>query len=324
MYKFAIVGCGVLGMRYIQSLAQLNIEATIYAVDVSKEALEKSRDLFEGNNPSEQVKLCLCNKIDEIADEIDIAAIVTTSGARRALVEELLGSKQVKYLILEKVLFPCLEDYEAVEKLLREKQVKTWVNCGRRTIPFFSWLKEEFQDQKVRFELTGGAWGIGCNSIHYIDLINFITGNEEGLVLYTEKLDNDITESKRGGYIEFTGTLEGATDACDFFSLHSEAGETEPEIYTISSKEKMCIVNEGGGVAYMLRKKEQWAMETITLKAYYQSTMTSGLFEEIVKTGNCMLPNYATAQKEHVPFITSLLSFMNKDREEKMTRCPIT
>lgn len=324
MYKLAVIGCGGLGMRYIQSLAQLSIEAVIYAVDVSKEALEKSRDLFEGNNPSERVKLYLCNKIDEIPEEIDIAAIVTTSGVRRALVEELLGSKQVKYLILEKVLFPCLEDYEAVEKLLKEKQIKTWINCNRRTIPFFSWLKDEFQNQKIRFELTGGAWGIGCNSIHYIDLINFITGSADGLAVQTEKLDNDITESKRSGYIEFTGTLEGATDVCEYFSLHSEAGETGPVIYTISSNEKKCIVNESGGVAYMLRKREKWALQTITLKAYYQSTLTSSLFEEIIQTGDCMLPDYETAQKEHIPFITSLLLFMNRDRKEKVTRCLIT
>lgn len=324
MYQFAIIGCGGLGMRYIQSLAKLNIEAVVYAVDVSGEALEKAKALFEGNAPSEQVKLVLCNKIDEIPVEIDIAAVVTTSGVRRTLVEELLAHSTVSYLILEKVLFPCLEDYSAIEALLKEKKIKTWINCSRRIIPFFSWLKEEFQDQKIRFELTGGAWGIGCNSIHYIDLINFITGNTEGLEVCTEKLDAVIIESKRNGYIEFTGTLEGRTDVCEFFSLHSEVGEIEPVLYTISSKEKKCVVNEGGGVAYMFRKKDKWALETIPLKAYYQSTMTSGLFEEIINTGSCMLPDYETAQKEHIPFITALLEFMNKDREEKVKRCPIT
>lgn len=324
MYQFVIIGCGGLGMRYIQSLAKLNIESAVYAVDVSKDALEKSRELFEGNNPSEQVKLFLCNKIEDVPTEIDIAAVVTTSGVRRALIEELLAHSKVNYLILEKVLFPCLEDYLDIEKLLKEKHIKTWINCSRRMIPFFSWLKEEFQNQEIRFELTGGAWGLGCNSVHYIDLINFITGSAEGLTVYTEKLDNEIIDSKRKGYIEFTGTMEGKTDSCEFFSLHSEVGEIEPVIYTISSKERICLVNESGGVAYMLRKKEKWALETIPLKAYYQSTMTSGLFEEIIRTGSCMLPDYETAQKEHIPFITALLEFMNKGREEEVKRCPIT
>lgn len=324
MYKFAIIGCGGLGARYIQSLATYGEEAIVYAVDISDESLNKAKELFESSKISDKVELKLCHDIEELEENLDIVAIATTSIPRRNITEKLLNSKNVGYLILEKILFPCLEDYEAISMLLNQKGIKTWVNCSRRVIPFFSQLKREFEGQKIRFELTGGAWGLGCNSVHYIDLINFITGSTDGISISIEKLDSEIIDSKRSGYIEFTGTLEGKTDRCEFFHFHSEAGEISPVLYSISSDDKMCIVNESGGMAYLFKKETGWALETVALKAYYQSTITSMLFEEIMKNGSCALPDYETAKAEHVPFIEALLKFMNKDKAEETKRCLIT
>ena len=189
MYKFAVIGVGGLGSRYIQSLASLNVEATVFAVDLSDESLSKSKQLFDSMNPSDNVVLKLCHNIGELDDEMDIVAIATTSMPRRALTEQLLNSKTVKYLILEKVLFPELDDYDAVGKLISEKKVKAWINCSRRLFPFFGMLREEFADRNVRFILTGGQWGIGCNSIHYLDLIDYITDNSDGIEISADKID---------------------------------------------------------------------------------------------------------------------------------------
>lgn len=324
MYKFAIIGCGGLGARYIQSLAKFKAEATVYAVDVSKEALEKAKELFEGNNPAAQVKLCLCSQIEELDDEIDIAAVVTTSGIRRGLTEQLLNSKKVKYLILEKVLFPCVEDYEEIKKLLEEKNVKAWINCNRRCFPFYKELKKDFEGQKLRFILTGGMWGIGCNTIHYLDLINYITGSTEGIVINPSGLDRQVVESKRKGYMEFTGTIEGRTAECSYFSMTSKKGEIEPVIYTIISDEVMYVVNESELYACRMRRENHWRREDFTLTAYYQSTVTSTLFEEILAKGSCDLPDYETAQREHLPFIKAILEFLSDQRGEEVKSCPIT
>lgn len=324
MYKFAIIGCGSLGARYIQSLATYREEAIVYAVDILDESLNKAKELFKSNKSSGKVELKLCHDIEELENNLDIVAIATTSAPRRNIIEKLLNSKNVKYLILEKVLFPYLEDYEEVYILLKQKAVKTWINCNRRIIPFFSQLKKEFENQNIRFELTGGSWGLGCNSIHYLDLINFITGSTDGISISTEKLDSEIIDSKRSGYIEFTGTLEGKTNRCEFFYLHSEAGEVSPILYSISSDNKVCIVNESGGIAYLFKRETGWTLETIPLKAYYQSTITSILFEEIMKKGSCTLPDYEIAKAEHIPFIKALLEFMNKDGVEETKRCLIT
>lgn len=324
MYKFAVIGVGGLGSRYIQSLASLKVDAVVFAVDLSDDSLNKSKQLFDSMNPADNVELRLCHNIDELDEEIDIAAIATTSKPRRALTEQLLNGKKVKYLILEKVLFTELADYEAVGNLIKEKNVKTWINCSRRLFPFFKRLKDEFAGRNVRFVLSGGLWGIGCNSIHYIDLIDYITNNSNGIEIYTDKIDNEIISSKRGGCIEFTGTLEGKTDKCDYFALTSSPEKMYVPSYTISAKDKVCVVNESQQKAYLFKAENNWNPEELEVKAYYQSTITSQLFEQIVSTGDCLLPDYETACREHMPFLAAMLDFINKDKEEKVKSCPIT
>lgn len=66
--------------------------------------------------------------MEGLPDNIDLAAITTTSGARRSVVEQLLDHMDVKYLILEKPLFCDLSDYEIVRALqiLLTKFLRKW------------------------------------------------------------------------------------------------------------------------------------------------------------------------------------------------------
>lgn len=324
MLHIAIIGVGGLGMRYVQSLARFRYEAKIQMVDISREALEKAEALFYSAGSGNHLVLESMESLDGLERCLDIAAIVTGSGPRRRLLEELLETKQVKNLLLEKVLFPQMDDYVAAERMIKDHGCKAWVNCGRRLFDFYNQLKAEFEGERITFLLRGGAWGIGCNGIHFLDLISFITGDMGGIRIYTEKLDDEIIESRRAGYIEFTGTLTGSMEGCDNFSITSDKAGDAPIIYTIASEKKLCMVNELAGRAAFLDAEGNWNSREILFSTRMQSEFTAPLFEEIIETGGCMLPDYQTSMRIHMPLLKELLNFMNLKNGTEEKICPIT
>lgn len=324
MLHIAIIGVGGLGMRYVQSLAHFRYEAKIQIVDISDQALEKTKELFYSMKPEKHLILESFHTLEGLEEHLDIVAVATGSKPRRKLTENLLDTKHVKYLILEKVLFPQVEDYMVINRKIEEHGCKVWVNCGRREQEFFKQLKEEFAGEPFEFSLTGGAWGLGCNTVHFLDLISFITGDTEKICIYSKELDREIIQSKRSGYIEFTGTLTGNMGKCRSFSITSDRGADAPIIYVISSKNRLCIVKEFDKKAVYFESKNHWEGKEVSLQMKLQSEITAPLFEKIVETGSCNLSDYETAMKIHVPFLQELLKFMNRHNETDTDMCPIT
>ena len=324
MLHIAIIGVGGLGMRYVQSLARFKYEAKIQIVDISDQALEKTKELFYSMRPETHLILESFHTIEGLEEQLDIAAIATGSMPRRKLTESLLDTKHVKYLILEKVLFPQIEDYTVIKQKIEEHGCKAWVNCGRREQDFFSQLKEEFGGERIDFSLTGNAWGLGCNTVHFLDLISYITGDTEKICMNTEQLDSEMIKSKRPGYIEFTGTLTGSMGKCCRFSITSNKGENVPIIYVISSRNKLCIVKEFDKKAVYFESETNWESREVSFPTKLQSEVTAQLFEKIIETGNCRLPDYETSMKIHVPFLQELLKFMSRQNGKNTDICPIT
>src|SRR5699024_8564222 len=131
-----------------------------------------------------------CASISELDEEIDIAIVATKADVRKNVIEILLTLKHVRYMILEKVLFQDLESYKPVHTLLKTRGVRTWVNCPIRTNPFFQQLKYSLKPgETIHYDVCGGNLGIGCNSIHHIDLLSFLTG-ETKFTFTTKQLDD--------------------------------------------------------------------------------------------------------------------------------------
>ena len=69
-------------------------------------------------------------------------------------------------------------------------------------------LKTKFNGKgPLSIEKIGGLWGLTCNSIHFIDLVCWWTG-ESLLSLNSNELDKKWFKSKRANYYEITGKLK--------------------------------------------------------------------------------------------------------------------
>ena len=324
MNKIILIGAGQLGSRHLQGLAKSGIEISIEIVEPFDKSREVAQQRYEEIETNSKVKsIAFFESIDELSDEIDIAIIATNADVRSKIIKELFSKKKVKNLILEKVLFQTVEEYHKVEKLLEETSTKCWVNHPRRMFPFYQALKNEIKDSgQISYMVQGGAWGLGCNGLHFIDHLAFLSDDTE------LKIDNDflhphIYESKRANHIEFNGLLKGRIGN-HIFSLYSDK-EPVPTSITITTDTLTAFIDEVNGYTRIARKSNDWKWEESTQKiVYFQSELTNVVIEDIIATGNCALPTYDEAMKLHIPFLQALLTHMKSVDGQIYTLCPIT
>lgn len=324
MTKIALIGAGQLGSRHLQGLAKSSIDISIEVVEPFEKSREVAKQRYEEIEPNPKVKsIDFFESIGELSDEIDIVVIATNADVRSNIVKELLSKKKVKSFILEKVLFQSVEEYYTVEKLLKETSTKCWVNHPRRMFPFYQSLKSEIKNcEQIGYMVQGGAWGLGCNGLHFIDHLAFLSDDTE------LKIDNDflhphVYEAKRANYVEFNGLLKGRIGN-HIFALYSDK-EPVPTSITVTTDTLTAFIDESNGYTRIARKNNDWKWEESKQKiVYFQSELTNILIEQIITTGNCDLPTYTEAMKLHIPFVQALLSHMESVNNQVYTLCPIT
>lgn len=304
MYKVAIIGAGQLGSRHLQGLKGAASPLAITVLDSSKESLQVSEGRYEAIPAVGEKKINYVTTIQELPTELDLVIIATGSKPRASIVKSLLTHSSVKYLVLEKVLFPVLAEYDEISNLLKEKQIRCWVNCPRRMYGMYKQIKETI-DLSYPIYMTNADenWGLCCNAIHMIDLFLYLT-EETSYSVETGYLNKTIEDSKRGGYIEMTGTLKVKTPKGNELTLISENNFTGEKNFLIENGDNLYTVSEGEGF-WLHNKKYEYAMP-------YQSQLTGLLADELLKTGGCSLSPFDLSVAYHKPFIKAMLQKYNE------------
>ena len=323
MHNIVIIGLGQLGSRHLQSLASLTITATIHLVDQSTESLGKAEELFKNSNPNNSLELKSHTSIASINTKlVDVAIVATTSLVRRVVVEELAKQCEVKYLVLEKFLFPKLEDYTAIDILLQENNIKAWVNCTRRMYPVYKQLKEKLTSN-TSIVFSGSNLALGSNGIHLLDLSAFLSGERKYILDYT-LLDKEVIKSKRDGYIEFTGTIRGySKNHKNIITLTSYPHGNIPFTITIQCDDKQYIVIEPQKKIITIDNKNQTITEEPIIIPF-QSQLTSVVVNDLLKTGVCELTEYKESSKLHYVYLKNLLDGLRENSNIETEICQIT
>lgn len=316
MYSIAIIGTGALGKRHLESVLKTNLPCEIYAVDNDKNSLE-SVTAFSGN------KVVCGQDTDILPKKLDVVIIATSSASRKYVFEQAVSHSEIKYIIFEKVLFQKIEDYYAVEKLLRIKKIKSWVNCVRREWDSYISLKKII-DRSSYFtcNVSGGNWGLACNCIHLLDLIQFLSGSRN-CKLDDINLTPVIVESKRKGYKEVFGAVTGSCGKCQAFSIACFKGSSLPMQIELSGDNFKAVIMEDTKKMLFMQAENNWKMEEKEFSTVYQSQLTQKVVENIVLNGNCKLPEYEEAMGLHLKYIKPLIVFFEEQGLEKGL-CPIT
>ena len=211
VYSVAIIGAGQLGSRHLQGLSVSKYKFHVHVVDPSKASLNSARDRLEevSNEFYETVKYY--SEIGDLPKKIDLVILSTTASIRRHILELLLAHAKVRFLILEKVVFQCSGDFQHIQGLLRSQDANAWINCPRRIFPFYMQLKRQLKGERIRLTVFGNNWGLACNSIHFIDLLYFLSDEKQDIKFEIKNLNKTIVTSKRSKFYELHGSFEGRT-----------------------------------------------------------------------------------------------------------------
>ena len=153
MKKVSIIGAGQLGSRHLQGLKTAQSEMGIWVIDASEESLKVAKERCEAVESKTPKTVHYEQNIDVLPQNLDLVIVATGSKPRASIIKALLAHSTVSYLVLEKFLFTRLQDYDEIEALLKEKGVKSWVNCPRRMWPSYEAIKKLInKDKPVSFE----------------------------------------------------------------------------------------------------------------------------------------------------------------------------
>lgn len=319
MYNVVIIGTGQLGSRHLQSIKLTKHECNVWVVDSSDVSLKRCKDIYDGTDVATNVKeIFFCMDITSLPSKIDFLLIATGSKPRFVLFDAVAKKSIVKNVVFEKVLFQKEEEYFKTEEILKTKGVNAWVNCPRRMYEVYNKIKPYFYGKTANMVVSGGNWGMGCNSVHFIDAYAFITGCSEYSMM-ADALNPELFESKRPGYNEFHGTLT-ANFANGGQLVISSANNDVNDIVAVSTNDTICYINEGDREC-MIKSSDN--SEVFSFSIPYQSQLSSIVLDSILDTGTCQLTSFKESMRLHLPFIKSLIGFLN-NKGMNTDNCPIT
>lgn len=321
--NIGLIGVGALGSRHLQALALSDRILNIFVMDPSEASLKKAEELFYQMSNASKHQILFTTRMDQMAKKFDVVIIATNSNVRRQVIEQLITCCKVKFLIIEKVLFQRLEDYEIVSEALKKNNIRAWVNCTRRLFDFYQNLKDRLLEAtSFEISISGSKWGLGCNAIHFLDLIAYL-GGSDNQKLDVSGLDKQYIKSKRRGFLEITGTISGRIGRCNNYSITSYLNNNCPISISISSDILKCIINESEKKAIVAEASNNWVWKEESFQIPYQSQLTHLVVQDILDTGNCMLTEYEVSKQFHSKLQEPLIQYFEKLGVEGKI-CPIT
>ena len=320
-----IIGTGNIGSRHLQALCHLENPTRIDLVDPSDESLKIARDRYEevtapGKN---DIMLHSHNNLDDLPDTLDLVIVATNSSVREKVIRDITNKCHVKNLILEKVLFQKAGQYTDVDSFLKNSSIPTWVNCWMRTTNLYKKIKSLLNhEEEIQMKVEGPQWGMGCNSIHFMDLFSYLTNT--GSFKFTEnKLNSKVLAAKRAGYSEFFGCIAGQNSKGDTLELICyETGEESTTVKIRNGSNSYQITGLLGDVVLKTSSENENSTEDTSLP--YQSQLTHIWANQILEKGSCDLPTYVESMPLHIELIRLFTDHIKKNTGKEIDTCPIT
>lgn len=277
MEKLALVGLGNLGSRHLQGLVHCTRPLEITLIDPSPAAVERAHERWAEAGGGESAHRIAASP----SKVIDAAIIATTADHRASAIEALLGDASVARWLVEKPLAQSLPGLDRIEAAIRNP---AWVNLARRSIPWHQEIAREIGAiaGPKTVTITGGAWGLAGNALHFTDVVRWWTGSEIDDV-ETSGLDGGWHESKRPGYAEVFGTLDLTYTNGSTLRLHSDP-ELGPHSIRIATSEGDFRIEEKQGT---FTRPDGSGLEG---RMAFQSELTGQVIESILADGTSALP----------------------------------
>lgn len=305
MYQVAIIGAGQLGRRHLEGLVKSVNPISIYVVDPNELSRCAVEEYIASTTAGLIPNIKVYETVAELPSMLDLAIVATTSTQRLKAIEQLLCASKVRHLILEKFLFNDTDHYATAENLILNHGATAWVNTPRRHFNIYQELRKRNRDNKLlQFTVDGGDWGLCCNSVHFVDLAQFLTASTELEIIQT-RFDDIVVKSKREGYVELTGEIVGNVGSTTLI-VRSISGSTKPILIILHYDHQTILIDESASTLWYIRPG---SVEKEVFNLPYQSEMTGTIADQLLMTATCDLTPYAESAAVHR---TLLCTFADK------------
>ena len=312
-----LVGSGQLGARYLQGIAQVELQLIVFVVDSSLDALEFARQCLSDVNQSASVDFRFGTSLEQIPHEVDLAIVATPAHCRADVVAAIASRYIVKSWILEKLLAQSVHHIDKILDSLNGVE-NVWVNTPRRLMALHKSLKQHLLiggEDALRVRMIGGSWGLACNAIHFIDLVSWFTGSKVDFI--DSRGLEDWYPSKRPGFKDVFGTINVHYLKGERLELICNRTETKPTI-EIEVQDGIWLLKENEGKAV-----GPFGIE-IAGELSFQSTLTGPLVNNILINGHCDLPSLVDSAAQHRPLLDALLKHWNESQGVQDLVVPVT
>lgn len=303
-----IVGAGQLGSRHLQALQAIQEPLEIHVIDPSTASLMTAQERFNVIRADSPHRIFFSQEFEKTSDT-SVAIVATNANVRRKAVEDLLATSNIKYLILEKLLFVDRADYAIVGQKVAATDTDVWVNCPMRIMPVYKKIRSELVGKQILYRVTGSQFGLVTNAIHYIDHVAHLTGCDT-YVLDTSRLDRAPIPSKRPGFLELNGTLKAIFADGSVCEITCYPAGTAPVVIEIFADTHRYIVRESEGKLWSSTEDSNWTWSEQPAVIPYQSQMTAGVVESLLSGAGCSLTPYTISAQIHLALLDPLLEFV--------------
>jgi len=312
-----IVGFGAMGCRHAQSFLDKKKDYEVHILEPSDESIKQNIKRIN----AEKSDFIWYKNIDNIP-LLDIAIIATSSYPRFEIVKNLIKMGYKKFL-LEKVVFQSEKQFSTIIKMIDESDSVAYCNFVNRYFVAYNDIKKQLDrsTKKININVLGGALqlGLGCNAIHYIDILQYLTNNDE-IQLTEFNLQLLESENRRGSmYKEFYGMIQLANKGGDTITLNSELGLKQDITISISQGEKTFLLNEGTGKLFISDKSASSITDFTIIPS---SKLTHTIIEDIFKN-KCTLTKLDQTLLSHTSLFRAFNNVLHNNHTSD-TLCPIT
>ena len=285
-----IFGLGNVGRRYLEAIILIKSPINIYVYDKNLNALKLAQKTFFSSSPNliKNKNFFFSRSIQNNIKRADLAIIATNSDVRKKVFFNILKKIKINKFIFEKVLFQDLKDYNFVYNHFKNNNIKGWVNCHYRYNPLFKKIKKRINKlNNFTIELNGNNWGMGCNSIHFIDFFCYLFDNKVYSMDSSELIKKKF-KSKRAGFIEFFGKLSIENDCGNKMYLEDD--------FKYFGKMNLIIKNKNYYFNYnFITKKISEKINGRLINSIYEMPLLSRSIDiqikKIISESNCELVN---------------------------------
>lgn len=322
-----LFGCGNIGLRHFQSIIDLKYISNCYVIEKDLDRENEIKKKFKKEINKHKNKINFLNSINKVKTNfVDIIIVATNADVRYKVALQLIRKFSFNHMILEKVLFQKINDYIYFKKKINNLESKIWVNCNRRTAPYFQKLKKKIKNNLSKMEIIGSNWNLASNSIHFIDLFAYLI-SDTNLNININNLHKKTYVSKDSNYYELGGKIIINSNHDNLLILidsKNKNNKKKVELNITFDKKKLKILEYNGLVYINSSNLEKNKSSTEIYKMPLQSILTKKLIKDLMLNDTCDLPTFHDSAKLHLIMIKKFNEFFNSIKINKSNICKIT